>query len=57
VEILKYVVKLDSVVAPGNAWEAALIVSDNEPGISDAVEILKWVVRLENVLDATHPRV
>jgi hypothetical protein len=53
VEILKYVVGLDSVIAEGNiAWKNALIVSETEPGIEDALEILKYMVGLENALEA-----
>jgi hypothetical protein len=50
VEILKFVVKLDSVISETGVWHAAMIADrpggDSTPGISDAVEILKWVVRL-----------
>jgi hypothetical protein len=51
VEILKWVVKLDSEIEEGTiAWDNARVTGGQEPSIADAVEILKWVVKLEGVL-------
>jgi hypothetical protein len=57
VEILKYVVKLDSVISDSNASRAAAMITGGEtPGIGDAVEILKFVVKLDSELDEHYDR-
>jgi hypothetical protein len=52
VEILKFVVELDSVIDNNpTAWSAALVTGGDKPTIADAVEILKYVVGLPSKLD------
>jgi Leucine-rich repeat (LRR) protein len=51
VEILCYVVGLPSELDHcSNAFAAALIVSEDEPGVDDALEILKYAVGLESTI-------
>jgi hypothetical protein len=50
-EILKWLVGLDSVIAEGNrAWNAALITGGDSPTAHDAREILKWLVGLDSMI-------
>ena len=48
-EILKYIVGMDNVIEEcAVAFDAALIVSEEKPGVSDALEILKEIVGMPN---------
>ncbi|MCL2070813.1 MAG: leucine-rich repeat domain-containing protein [Oscillospiraceae bacterium] len=50
-EILKYIVGIDNVIDnDAMALEAALIVSDDVPGIFDVLEILKFLVGIDGIL-------
>ena len=50
-EILKYIVGIDSIIADGNrAFNAALITGGDIPGMSDVLEILKHLVGMESKL-------
>ena len=50
-EILKYIVGIDNVIDnDAIALEAALIVSDDVPGIFDVLEVLKYLVNMDGVL-------
>ena len=52
-EILKYLVGMDSVIIPDTpAYYAALIVSENKPTILDALEILKHLVGMDSKVTA-----
>jgi hypothetical protein len=55
-EILKFLARMDSMVAPSNerAWNAALILpsskNNTRPAIGDAMEILKRLARMPNIV-------